>query len=272
MQKVFFFILTLFLSCTALCQPAKPTTIVVIGNIHDSVPNYHPQILYTILDAIKPDLILHEVDSSMAKEYFGTVSTHGENEIKASNKYVAKYPATQRGTFDFEGRNEYRKKHGMVPTDNLCIKLIDSLYKSKLLTSSQNSEYELYKSYTSELMKLASLAPSNFNNRNTDSICELRQNAQHLGLMKIINSRDEFKVRFVTKPDGDKISYREGYKLWADFWDTRNKAMAQNILNYAKNYHGKTIVVLTGFLHRYYLLKELSNTNPNSIVIKEFYQ
>lgn len=35
----------------------------VIGNIHDSVPNYHLTILFDILNKIKPDIILHEVDS-----------------------------------------------------------------------------------------------------------------------------------------------------------------------------------------------------------------
>jgi hypothetical protein len=83
MQKISLLMLSLFISYTAISQSVKPTTIIVIGNIHDSVPNYHPQILYDILEKIQPDLILHEVDSASAKEYFS--SKDGENEIKASS-------------------------------------------------------------------------------------------------------------------------------------------------------------------------------------------
>ncbi|TDS12921.1 hypothetical protein B0I21_10552 [Sphingobacterium paludis] len=38
------------------------TEVYIIGNIHDSVPNYNPTILLAIMNDIKPDIILHEVD------------------------------------------------------------------------------------------------------------------------------------------------------------------------------------------------------------------
>lgn len=58
------------------------------------------------------------------------------------------------------------------------------------------------------------------------------------------------------------------------FWDLRNQTMAQNIYIYntAAKYPNKKIVVLTGFLHRYYLLKELNRLNKGSYVIKVFYE
>jgi erythromycin esterase-like protein len=48
------------------------------------------------------------------------------------------------------------------------------------------------------------------------------------------------------------------------FWNLRNQTMAQNIYNTAAKYPNKKIVVLTGFLHRYYLLKELNRLNKGS--------
>lgn len=269
MQKISLLIL-LCISQIVFSQSAKPTTIIVIGNIHDSVPNYHPQILFDILEKINPDLILHEVDSASANDYFSF--SNGGNELTASTKYVKVHPNTKRATFDFEGRNSYRKTKGMVPTDNLTVKLIDSLYKANLLTDKEKTLYESYNKYTDDLKKVADMSPKEFNSTANDALSEKRQNAQHYNLVKITNSRKEFANHFVTKPDGSKISYRDGYKLWADFWDTRNKAMAKNILKQANDNKGKTIVVLTGFLHRYYIIKELKKNMPKEIVLKEFYE
>lgn len=250
-------------------QSVKPTTIIVIGNIHDSVPNYHPQIVFDILEKVKPDLILHEVDSASAKEYFNL--RNGGNELAASTKYIKHHPNTERATFDFEGRNGYRKAKGMVPTDNLTVKLIDSLYKANLLTDKEKKRYENYRNYTDDLKKIAEMSPKEFNSSTNDALSEKRQNAQHNELVKITDSRKEFANHFVTKPDGTKISYRDGYKLWAEFWDTRNQTMAKNIVKHANENKGKTIVVLTGFLHRYYIIKELQKNKPKNVIIKEFY-
>ena len=48
--------------------------------------------------------------------------------------------------------------------------------------------------------------------------------------------------------------------------------MAKNIMRMAETYPKTKIVVLTGFLDRYYLLSELRRlTQGKDIVIKEFY-
>ncbi|WP_202967931.1 hypothetical protein [Chryseobacterium kwangjuense] len=131
--------------------------------------------------------------------------------------------------------------------------------------------YENFTNTTKELMKIAELSPENFNNASTDKIAEGRQNAQYSGLLKITERRPEFAKRFVVKPNGEKISYRDGFKLMCGFWDLRNQTMAKNIYKTAETHPGKKIVVLTGFLHRYYLLKELKRINKNTYIIKEFY-
>jgi hypothetical protein len=261
--------LVLFLTVNLFFSQNK-AEIYIIGNIHDSVPNYNPQILSAILDKIKPDIIMHEVDSEGMKEY-ETMSDLKGNEITASNIYTKKHPGTVRLPFDFEGRNQYRKDKGMVPTDNLAVKLIDSLYKTKSLKPEEIKIYEGFLSSTQELMKTAALSPENFNNKTTDKLSEKRQDSQYHELLKITEKRPEFATHFVTKPNGEKISYREGFKLMSGFWDLRNQTMASNIAKAADKNPGKRIVVLTGFLHRYYLIKLLNKMNKNKFVIKEFY-
>ncbi|WP_316828985.1 hypothetical protein [Pedobacter miscanthi] len=261
-------LISFFSFCFA--QKNIQTEIYVIGNIHDSVPNYTSKILFGILDKIKPDLILHEVDKKGMKEYI-EARTFKENEIKASNLYLSQYPKTARFPFDFEGRNQYRKDHGMVPTDNLTVKLIDSLYKTGALNAAHSVIYKHYLDLTQKLMGIAELSPEHFNNKTTDAISKARQEAQYKELVKIVDERPEFLSNTVIKPNGEKITYREGFNLMCGFWDLRNRSMAKNIYEVTTQYKGKRIVVLTGFLHRYYIISELKRLNHGNYIIKEFY-
>lgn len=248
----------------------KKTELVIIGNIHEAAPNYNADTLYTILEQIKPDIILHEIDSSFFTKDFKFKYPSKGNEQNASEKYLKTYPQTLIRPFEFEGRNQYRRAEGMVPTDNLTIQLLDSLYHAGALSPQESEIVKTYYKLSEQLNAIATTSPKNFNNSRTDSISEQRQHFQHKRLTQITNKRPEFANRFVTKPNGEKISYRDGYQLWADFWDLRNKTMARNILKIAEQNPGRRIVVLTGFFHRYYLLKELKK--GNNIQIKEYYE
>jgi len=268
-KTLYLYLFFLFLFNDGFAQ--HKTEIFIIGNIHDSVPNYNSGILFNILDDVKPDIILHEVDREGMEEYIKEANPKG-NEIKASNLFIQKYPGTERLPFDFEGRNQYRRNMGMVPTDNLTVKLIDSLYKSKQLSRRETKNYRRFSELTGELMKIATLPPERFNNSHTDKIARKRQHYQYKELLKIVQNRKEFNENYVVKPDHEKISYREGFKRMSDFWDVRNKTMAKNIYNIAFANPNKKIVVLTGFLHRYYLIEELQKLNNSSFIIKEFYK
>lgn len=268
MNKLSLIILTALLAIN--CHSQERSQIFVIGNIHDSVPNYHPTILYSILQDVKPDIILHEVDSKGMADYEKMMDMD-ENEIIASTKYKKTHPGTLRFGFDFEGRNQYRRNHGMVPTDNLTVKLIDSLYKANKLSESQSKIYKEFLGITNQLVNVATKDPREFNNAENDLLCKKRQDCQYKELRKISDERPEFAKRYVVKPDGKKISYREGFALMAEFWNLRNKTMANNIYKIAKENPGKRIVVLTGFLHRYYIIDELKKINDINYSVKEFY-
>ncbi len=266
------FLTTTIILLTILCSfgQYKRAELIIIGNVHQAAANYNADTLYTILEKIKPDIILHEIDSSFFTKDFKFKYPSTGNEQNASKKYLKKYPRTLIRPFEFEGRNQYRRAEGMVPTDNLTIQLIDSLYQAGELSPQENVIVKTYYQLTEQLEVIAAKPPKHFNNPKTDSICEQRQHFQHKKLTQITSKRQEFASRFVIKPNGGRISYRDGYQLWADFWDLRNKAMAKNIIKIAKQNPGRRIVVLTGFAHRYYLLEELKK--DDSIQIKEYYE
>ena len=255
------------------CKAKKPTEIIVIGTLHKPESNFNAEILFNILQDVQPDFILEELDSSFFTSDFRHKSVSNSNERMASEKYIETYPTTKLRPYEFEGRNEYRINSGSRPTDGLTTKLIDSLNTVGLLSDTEAKIHNKYKALLDPLIILASQSPEKFNNTSTDSICAERQYYQYKMLTKITNERDEFATRFHTKPNGEKISYRDGYQLADEFWDLRNQTMAKNIMRISEQNQGKKIVVLCGFMHRYYILSELKKlTEGKNIVLKEYYE
>lgn len=266
-------ILLAFSSCKTKERTESTTEIIVIGAQHKAVPNFNSETLFDILENVKPDFILHEQDSSAFDSDFKFIKTPTENEGIASSKYIKKYPNTQLRPHEFENRNQYRIDKGMRPTDGLTLRLVDSLFKADVLTTSEAEIYKTYKQALEPLKIIATKSPEAWNNSKADSLCEYRQFYQYKMIPEITNKREEFANKFLIKPNGEKISYRDGYQLWADFWDLRNQTMAKNIMTVAEQNEGKKIVVLCGFMHRYYVLKELKRqAKGKNIILKEFYE
>jgi hypothetical protein len=250
----------------------QKTEITIVGCAHDSLPNFNAGTLLKILEKVKPTLILHELDSSFFTKDFQFRESLSGNEAAASVRYIGKYPKTRMRPFEFEGRNKFRKEKGIRPTENLAMSLLDSLYHAKALTSEQEALIKKKNTLLDSLKVKATKSPQHFNNSATDSICEMYSTNVY-ALVNVMNNRTEFATTFCIKPNGEKISYKDGFKLGADFWNLRNKTMARNILRLVEQNPNERIVVLTGFQHRYFLIQELKMLiQDKNIQIKEFYE
>lgn len=260
----------LLVSMITYSQTTEKTKIYIIGVVHDSSPILNPQMLYEMLDTIKPEILLQENDSKQIADYTKEIRPES-NEQTATLLYLKKYPKTLNLPFEFEGRNQYRKDNGMVPTDNLTIKLMDSLYQKNALSSTNKIIYEKYINANKTLSDFAKTDIKNLNSLAFEAVNRYRQFIQHHELPKISNSEDLFSRKFVTKPNGEKISYREGYQLWCNFWDLRNNSMAINIIKKATENKGKKIVVLTGVQHKYYLKELLEKYYDGNYTVVEYF-
>lgn len=264
--------ITLFLGLSLKIFGQK-NELIIIGNVHSPMENYNADSLYNILDKIKPEIILHEIDSTFFTSDFKFNSPSKGNEQTASTKYLEKYPSTLLRPFDFEGRDRYRKEKGIKQSENLAMQLLDSLYKNEKLNKDQYRIVVEYNRLTDLLNTFGfKFFAQNFNNYNTDSIARVRQYYQHYEIRKVINQREEFSKIFVTTTTNEKITLCEGYNRFCDFWDLRNKTMAKNILSTVKNNPNKRIVVLTGYYHRYYLIEELQKEQNSYFILREFYE
>jgi len=262
----------MFIVFTSTCF-AQKSEVIVIGNVHKPMPSYNADSLFKITERIKPDIILHEIDSSYFTTDFKFKEPSKENEQNASEKYMAKHPAVMLRPFEFEGRNEYRRAKGIKQSENPTMDLLDSLYSAGSLTKKQAVVVAEYKRLTEQLNSFGYKSAKEFNNKHTDSISKLRQYYQHYKIRQVINERKEFANRFVTTTTNERVSYTEGYNRFCDFWDLRNQTMAKNIVTVVRNNPGKKIIVLTGYFHRYYLLEQLNKAKAKeNFTLKEFYE
>lgn len=270
-MKYLFLILFNLSINTLFSQNYDKTKLYIIGTVHESSNILNPEMLFELLDEIKPDILLQENDSEQIAAYFEDVKPNS-NEQNASIKYLEKYPKTLNLPFEFEGRNTYRKSNGMTPTDNLTIKLIDSLYNKNVLNLENTKIYKEYLDANKSLIAFSKKGFKALNSIEFDSINRYRQNIQHHSLTKITDSETIFSKRFVTKPDGQRISFREGYKLWCNFWDLRNNSMAINIIRTAYQHKGKKIVILTGVQHKYYIKELLEKYHDGNYEIVDYFR
>ncbi|MGH2624626.1 MAG: hypothetical protein ACRDE7_13230, partial [Sphingobacterium sp.] len=261
----------LLLYTISSAQSLTKTKLYILGVVHDSASVLTPQMLFKILEDIKPEVILQENDSEQIANYDQIIRS-SSNEQTATLKYLKAYPKTLNLPFEFEGRNQYRKDHGMVPTDNLTIRLLDSLYQENLLSDVNRKIYDKYKEATTALINFSKRDIKALNSIEFEATNRYRQNLQHHELPKIVNSQDIFTKRFVTKPDGTLISYRDGYQLWCNFWDLRNNSMAINIIKKANENKGKRMVILTGVQHKYYLKELLERYADGSYEVIEYFK
>ena len=270
MQKLCLLLLIAF--TIQSCTNEKPTEIIVIGTQHKPVPNFDENTLYDILESVQPDLLLNEADTGRFTADWKYKIAPNSNESIASTKYVDKHEGALLRPYEFENRNQYRIDQGMRPTESFTHDLLDSLYEAGMLSEQEEAIVKEYNRALEPLLEIAAGDPKGWNNITSDSLCAYRQYYQYQMLTKITNSREEFANRFHTKPDGEPISFREGYQRYANFWDLRNQTMAKNIMNMTDKTGAKRIVVLCGFMHRYYILSELKRLTKNkNIVLKEFY-
>lgn len=246
-------ILSVFTLCFSLTAGAQnidaQTKVYVIGTTHQAVNCINSEALEDILNKIRPDVILVEVDSSFLtkdfhfdlEKYPDILSSSMEN--TAVNRYKQKNQVVLR-PFDITGRNEfYRQNDYFAKEDGLFGELLDM---------------KANKDYSEENERLFDLAWS---------IIELYAEAENI-TSDDINSdvRQKFtELKYATYDTFLNICENEPKlhkwidfaRLQRDFWIRRNQTMVDNISLFAEEFRGKTIAVIVGFEHKYFIVNKL---------------
>lgn len=239
-----------------------PARVIIIGTVHQESPLIRTDSLLPIIRAIQPDLLLVESDSISG--FFTS-----DLRLKKIPWYhgVAK---TLRIWPDIspEMKATYRY-HGERP--ELPIKPFDKTIpnRRKYLRDWQQQERDFLESVSQAADKGL---------LGDDLIAGLAQHQRQWTFFDSIMGRGYFALnqramvdsaRYMMQAERrlyeallDSVAalqhHRPSMVYWMTEWDTRNRIMAANILDYLAQYPGKTILVHTGALHKYYLLDLLA--------------
>ncbi len=260
-MSILLVILSLKLACA---QNPEPSVICIIGTSHTSTGFCNVQVLDSVLNRVKPDLILVELDSSFFTSdfQFDTVKRpymlkegHASPEDIASNNYRKSHKASMR-PFDITGRNDFYRENDFFNRQ-------DSMYKDI-------ARYGLGGQLSERNQSDFSLLCKSLENVNDLEITTLRE----LNSEMLMNFLEIQEFIYLNKPleiveTTDSLKKHAGFAhLQKDFWEKRNDTMIKNILHFTNEY--RRIVVLTGNLHRYYLVKGLNRVKGN-FVIRDFW-
>lgn len=234
------------------------TEVHILGTVHFETDSIKRLDLYHFIDSISPSIILYESDAKTVKrilrkrDYFFQLLNVFTNRAKTEMekpvvlKYIENNPHCVVLPYEWEIRNQYHRKHKIRSKPKGMIQSIIELNNENLLTNDQSNIISRYLALSRELNKIGQYGTLvDINSLATDSIVKERQYYQYTKITEIVNDRKEL------------AEYLDFAQIFMNYWDIRNKAMAQNILKQVKLNSNKVIVVLNGFYHRYYLVDEL---------------
>ncbi len=271
-----FLVAKFFLTSILLSQNNQHATVVIIGVSHTESRFMNTDSLLLVLQKVKPDLILDEMQSPS-----GFYTKEKElRKLPVSVKLRTKLGIGQKLSPEKMVLYEYRKIDS-----NIIIRPFDIYIEDRNKYIRQDKEWEnkffgivndpknsnTFSLYQTDLF-LQYVRLNNFvYNITRKSYFDMNQPDVPDSLRKMIAVRDPFTQSIV---DSVAIarSLRPYYEKNKNFWRERNEKMANNIIEYIQEYPGKRIVVLTGLLHKHYLM-DLLHQSPQRDLFKvvEFY-
>ncbi len=246
---------------------ADPTEIIVLGTIHSAHnenEHYSPDRLREILLALRPAAFCVELYSKFFDED-GTIRQEFVENSDCPEVCVATDAANELGVrqipFDIEGRNEFFEQTGYFQREKRCSKLTNEWYENL-----RAREPDCVEVLVAELTAAACASqhymtrhcpPEVINSEDLDEIIEIRHRGADF--MASVCGRDPALAEC-----------KEFHRLASDYWQERNRVMADNIARIASDFQRGMLVVVTGCEHR----RELRKLLPEkpAIVLREFWE
>ena len=251
----------LFLSFQSRAGIADTARIVVMGTVHNSSDNFNHGKLVAIIDRIRPDLILVELDSSffMPDMSFKPETIDLRLENKAVSIYIKDHPVPVR-PYEIEGRNRIYEEHDYFRLQKELSASLKNAVKDSLLVPEAKTLLDAIKRFDQISSALSLDRPEVFNSETCDNAMESKQYYGGEGLARIV----------ALTPSLTKFS--EFCKFKHNFWIRRNNTMVDNIIKRVSEFHPKTLLVICGFEHRYYLRNGLREKSlKEAILLKEYW-
>lgn len=256
----------------ALHQDSAKTRIYIIGVFHEHEKFRNADSLLIILNNIKPDLILCEMDTLtwMFNSDYSLYKPKGwENEkrklrfkkstppeYKATYLYARKNPSVHVHPFDMTIAN--RKEYWEFLSAEKWHQSLKKAYKTGALKNEFDSAYHSYLNYFDQYDILGKLTYSQLNR---SSLVDSFRN--------IMTIEDSLSHLLLENMDVSP-SFKDWYQRMAKMDRERDQVMVKNIIEFIERTKAQKVVVLTGFLHKPFLLDGL-NAESGKLELVEYF-
>ena len=258
----------------AFQQDTAKTRAYIIGVVHEHKKYRNADSLLIILNNIKPDLILVEMDTLtwMFNSDYSLYKPKGwENEKrklrfkksvspedKATYLYARKNPSVHVYPFDMTIPN--RKEYQEFLSAEKWHQALKKAYKTGTLQNELDSAYHSYLNYFEQYNILSKLTYSQLNR---PSLVDSFRN--------IMRTEDSLSHLLLENVDVSP-SFKEWYKRMATMDRERDGIMVKNIIQFIHSTKARKVVILTGLLHKPFLIDGLGAlTVRDQLELEEYF-
>jgi hypothetical protein len=260
----FFSLLLILCSHLSFAQDSTGT-LIIIGTKHYGNRHFNYQTLTDILQKIAPDVILWEYNKPF-KKVFGLKTGHKLGIIRGSIEQLAlqKYTRNNKKCIVLPFDTGFNRKQYINARNYNDKKLYDGLESQFAKGAMSRVDSVIYLRYSS--------ASDFVYSKMLDTTLERINSPDVIDSCRSLHQYDRStRLELVRKYLQDSALFN-----WIaaenEFWDSRNQFMGRQILHYMTEHRGKKIVILTGLLHKYYLLDTLApHMNDKQFRYTEFY-
>jgi hypothetical protein len=254
----------LFFVLHAKSRDTLVTEIVLIGTKHTSNVNFNSDSLFNVVMSLKPDVMLIEQDSisgvfksgafkSLPRwgQYLKKITGWRKKEVEGNMlfKYHRAHPEVIIKPCDvaFNGKERERFIKEYFALEAGFYEAMSLAYDAKEMSPYRETVHAERRQLISRLWQL--IENGNLRAFNSDSSTQLIRTIQTLD-----------KVHFKALVDSVDALKRYGSRMYKHLqqFEYRDEVMVRQIIRFIQAYRGKRILVISGFLHRYYQLDELA--------------
>jgi hypothetical protein len=233
---------------SANAEPS-PNRVIILGTKHNGNKLVTVKSMLQIIERINPDIILLEFDSSVIKncsinkvwgaktaEFLGV--WNNPIEYRAARKFKELKDSVCLAPFDIyiPNRKNYISYTQLMEKSHQETLL--RVYNEGLLNASDANDYNSYTNINNAFLGLLDSSLLRMNNPNlTDTI-------------QTIIYKEKHAIRRITMNYPALQPFSNWYNAQVDFWDERSEAINKKIWNELNANSNKTILIITGLLHK----------------------
>lgn len=224
------------------------TEVIIIGTVHESTPNFTADTLINFFIKVRPDLILLETDSSYFNSDFSLKEDimYMSPETISITEYTKKHSVKLR-PYDINGRDQFLDDPDRLNNQYGFFNDIESLNENGKFNKEAAAVYLKIKNMTELADELSNETLTYINSSDGSKKIDTINYYTYEGLKRLIEYTPELS------------KYSSYWNEECDYKDKRNNVMLKNILDISGEFKGNKIIVMCGFAHKNFLVKELTD-------------